>query len=104
MDTPGILPTRIPNADAQWKLALCGGVPHERYDAQEIAAAFHRWLLARTPRSKVPDLHAFATARGFVRRGGELDYHNAAHSYIRAFNEGAFGRISLEAPDDTEAA
>jgi ribosome biogenesis GTPase A len=52
----------------------------------------------------VPDLHAFATARGFVRRGGELDYHNAAHSYIRAFNEGAFGRISLEAPDDTEAA
>jgi ribosome biogenesis GTPase A len=39
-----------------------------------------------------------------VRRGGELDYHNAAHSYIRAFNEGAFGRISLEAPDDTEAA
>jgi len=104
MDTPGILPTRIPSAGAQWKLAICGAVPHERYDAQEVAAAFHRWLLARTPRSKVPDLHAFSTARGFVRRGGELDYHNAAHSYIRAFNEGAFGRISLEAPDDTEAA
>jgi ribosome biogenesis GTPase A len=104
MDTPGILPTRIPSAGAQWKLAVCGAVPAERYDAQEVATAFHRWLLARAPRSTVPDLHAFAAARGFVRRGGELDYHNAAHSYIRAFNEGAFGRISLEAPDDTEAA
>ena len=104
MDTPGILPTRIPSAVAQWKLAMCGAVPSERYDAQEVAAAFHRWLLARTPASTVPDLHAFATARGFMRHGGELDYHNAAHSYIRAFNEGAFGRISLEAPDDTEAA
>lgn len=104
MDTPGILPTRIPSAGVQWKLAICGAVPPERYDAQEVAAAFHRWLLARAPRSTVPDLRAFATARGFVRRGGELDYHNAAHSYIRAFNEGAFGRISLEAPDDTEAA
>jgi ribosome biogenesis GTPase A len=104
MDTPGILPTRIPNPVAQWKLAMCGAVPYERYDGQEVAAAFHRWLLARTPRSTVPDLHAFATARGFVRRGGELDYHNAARSYISAFNEGVFGRISLEAPDDTETA
>jgi len=30
MDTPGILPTRIPSAGAQWKLAICGAVPHER--------------------------------------------------------------------------
>ncbi len=54
------------------------------------------WL--RTPRATVPDLQSFATARGFVRRGGEIDYHNAAHSYIRAFNEGVFGRISFETP------
>ena len=49
-------------------------------------------------------LQAFAAPRGFVRRGGEIDYHNAAQSYMRAFNEGAFGRISLESPDDAEAA
>jgi ribosome biogenesis GTPase A len=104
MDTPGLLPPKIASAGAQWRLAICGSVPSERYDAQEVVAAFHRWLAARTPETTVPDLQAFATARGFVRRGGEPDYHNAAHSYIRAFNEGAFGRISLEAPDDTEAA
>jgi ribosome biogenesis GTPase A len=104
MDTPGVLPPKIEGAQAQWKLAICGAVPRDLYDPQEIAAAFHRWLLARHPRTQVPDLDAFAARRGFVQRGGTIDYHNAAHSYIRAFNEGTFGRISLEKPDDAEAA
>ncbi len=104
MDTPGVLAPKISGAAAQWKLALCGAVPHRRYDPAEIAGAFHGWLLRRRPGTTVPDLQRFAAERGFVRRGGELDYHNAARSYIRAFNDGAFGRISLEAPDDTEAA
>ncbi|MBV9333862.1 MAG: ribosome biogenesis GTPase YlqF [Candidatus Eremiobacteraeota bacterium] len=104
MDTPGVLPPKIAGAAAQWKLALCGAVPRERYDPQEVAAAFHDWLLARKPGAGVPSLQTFATQRGFVRRGGETDYHNAAQSYISAFNDGAFGRISLEAPDDGEAA
>ncbi|HEX4013748.1 MAG TPA: ribosome biogenesis GTPase YlqF [Candidatus Cybelea sp.] len=104
MDTPGVLPPKISTAAAQWRLAICGAVPTDHYDAQEVVAAFHSWLQARHPATAVPDLHAFATARGFVRRGGELDYHNAAHSYIRAFNEGVFGRISLENLDDAEAA
>ncbi len=104
MDTPGVLPPKIPDAAAQWKLAICGAIPRERYDPQEVAAAFHAWLVARSPRTVVPDLQAFAERRGLLRRGGEIDYHNAAQSYIRAFNEGAFGRISLESPDDGEAA
>jgi ribosome biogenesis GTPase A len=104
MDTPGVLPPKIPNAVAQWKLAICGALPRDRYDPQEVAAAFHGWLLAHSPRTQVPDLAAFAARRGFVRRRGETDYHNAAQSYIRAFNDGAFGRISLEAPDDPKAA
>lgn len=104
MDTPGVLPPRISTAAAQWKLAICGAVPSDHYDAQEIVGEFHAWLLASKPRSTVPDLQSFATARGFVRRGGELDYHNAAHAYIRAFNERVFGRISLENADDAERA
>ncbi len=104
MDTPGVLPPKLGTRDAQWKLALCGAVPRDLYDPSEVAAAFHQWLLARDEKTTVPDLAAFAARRGFVRRRGEIDYHNAAQSYIRAFNEGAFGRISLEAPDDPEAA
>ncbi len=104
MDTPGVLPTKIAGAGAQWRLALCGAVPRDKFDPQEVAAAFHAWAVDRLPRRRVPDLEAFAATRGFKQRGGNVDYHNAAQSYIRAFNDGLFGRISLESPDDAKAA
>ena len=105
MDTPGILVPKISTPESQWKLALIGAVPRERYDPEEVSVRFHRWLFERSAgRTSVPDLDAFAQTRGFVRRGGEVDYHNAAQSYVRAFNEGTFGRISLEAPDDNDEA
>lgn len=102
MDTPGILVPKIGSPEAQWKLALVGAVPRDRYDPEDISIRFHRWLAENTKgRTKVPDLEAFARARGFMRKGGEVDYHNAAQSYIKDFNEGKFGRISLElAPGD----
>lgn len=107
MDTPGILVPKISSPDAQWKLALVGAVPRERYDPEAIVARFHRWLQDVTKnRTKVPDLETFSKSRGFMRKGGEIDYHNAAQSYIKDFNEGKFGRITLEpAPyDDAKTA
>jgi ribosome biogenesis GTPase A len=104
MDTPGVLPPKIATAQAQWKLAMCGAVPQNRYDPVEVASSFHSWLVERNPGTLVPDLQSFAERRGHVMRGGEPDYHNAAQSYIREFNDGLFGRISLEAPDDAKAA
>jgi len=104
MDTPGVLVPKIAGKQAQWMLAMCGVLPHERYDPEEISDEFHRWLIAHRPRTRMPDLATFASARGFMRRGGEIDYHNAALSYLRAFNDGTFGRISFESPDDAKAA
>ncbi|MBV8372948.1 MAG: ribosome biogenesis GTPase YlqF [Candidatus Eremiobacteraeota bacterium] len=105
MDTPGVLVPKIATKAAQWKLAICGALPRERYDPEQIVAAFHRWLTRQQPQARVPDLENFAAARGFVRRGGSIDYHNAAQSYIRALNDGAFGRMSFEfAGDDAQAA
>jgi|SRR5579871_750805 len=103
MDTPGVLSPSV-SAAAAWKLAICGAVPHNRYDPAEVAGAFHSWLVERRPRTRVPDLQTFAAERGFVGRGGAIDYHNAARSYISGFNDGVFGRISLEDPDDAETA
>lgn len=107
MDTPGILVPKISSPDAQWKLALVGAVPRERYDPEDVARRFHKWLAEATNnRTRVPDLETFAATRGFKRRGGETDLHNAAQSYISSFNEGKFGRITLEPPpvDDTKIA
>jgi ribosome biogenesis GTPase A len=100
MDTPGILVPKIASKEAQWKLAICGAVPRERYEPEEVVRAFGEWTRVHYPSRTIPDVDAFAAARGFVRRGGEIDLHNAAQSYVRAFNAGEFGRISFEKPDD----
>lgn len=104
MDTPGILVPKIASQEAQWKLALVGAVPRERYDPEDISIRFHRWLAETTNgRTKVPDLETFAKVRGFMRKGGEVEYHNAAQSYIKDFNDGKFGRITLESPPEDDA-
>jgi ribosome biogenesis GTPase A len=103
MDTPGILVPKIPSDEAMWMLALSGALPRERYDPEDVIARFARWATAHVPKLGVPDLEAFARERGFVRRGDELDTHNAAGAYIRAFNEGKFGRLSFEAPEPVTA-
>lgn len=104
MDTPGILVPKIATKQSQWKLAMCGAVPRERYDPEEVVRAFESWVAHEYPSRTVPPLDEFAAARGFVRRGGNVDFHNAAQSYVRAFNEGTFGRISLETPEDGDDA
>lgn len=100
MDTPGILVPKIATTEAQWMLAITGALPRERYDPEEVAASFAAWAQAERPRLDVPTLEAFAAKRGFVRRGGEVDTHNAAGAFVRAFGEGAFGRLTFEEPPE----
>jgi ribosome biogenesis GTPase A len=100
MDTPGILVPKIPTDEAQWMLALTGALPRERYDPEDVVGRFAAWAQTHIPKLDVPDLERFARARGFVRRGDEVDAHNAAGAYLRAFNEGKFGRITFEEPPE----
>jgi ribosome biogenesis GTPase A len=99
MDTPGILVPKIATPQAQWQLALSGALPRERFDAEEVIGQFVAWAREHRPQAEVPDLAAFAEARGFARRGGNLDLHNAAGAFLKHFNDGKFGRFSFERPD-----
>ena len=105
MDTPGILVPKIDSPEAQWMLAMTGAIPRDRYDPEDVADRFHKWLKEKTDgRTRVPDLQTFANARGFLRRGNTIDMHNAAQSYIKDFNDGKFGRMTFEAvPNDGKA-
>ena len=98
MDTAGILVPKIDTPDAQWKLALVGAVPRARFDAEDVVARLHRWLVARDAGTAVPDLETFAQSRGFVRRGTLPDMHNAAWAYLKDWSEGKFGAMTLETP------
>ena len=44
----------------------------------------------------MPDLETYAQSRGFIRRGNVTDMHNAAWSYMKDYNEGRFGHLTLE--------
>ena len=72
-------------------------MPRERFDAEDIVEKFVVWAHARGLQA-VPELEAFAQARGFARRGGEIDLHNAAGAFLKDFSEGKFGRMSFERP------
>jgi ribosome biogenesis GTPase A len=98
MDTPGILVPKIASLEAQWQLALTGALPRERFEAEDVVDAFVGWAQEHRPQLGVPDLESFARARGFARRGGEIDLHNAAGAFLRDFGEGKFGRVSFERP------
>jgi len=103
MDTPGILVPKIPTDEAQWMLALTGALPRERYDPEDVVGRFAAWAAVHVPRLDVPDLERFARARGFVQRGEQIDAHNAAGAYMRAFGEAKFGRITFEEPPDSRS-
>ena len=92
MDTPGILVPKIATTAAQWMLALTGALPRARYDPEEVVGFFAAWAAAHAPRLAIPDLETFSRGRGIV------DLHNAAGAYVKAFNDGAFGRITFELP------
>jgi ribosome biogenesis GTPase A len=96
MDTAGVLVPKIDSPAAQWMLALCGAVPRARFDAEEVVEHFRIWTEEHG--GGAPDLATFARERGFVRRGNILDTHNAAWSYIKEWNDGRFGRMTLELP------
>lgn len=99
MDTPGILVPKIATPEAQWQLALTGALPRERFDAEDVVGQFVAWSHEHRPNANVPDLETFARGRGFARRGGEVDLHNAAGAFLKDFGEGKFGRITFERPD-----
>ncbi len=98
MDTAGILVPKIETLEAQWMLALSGALPRERFDPEDVVNRFVAWLREERPRSHIPDLETFAADRGFVRRGNIPDTYNAARSYIKEWDDGGFGRMTLEWP------
>ena len=114
VDTPGLLWPRIVVEESGYHLAASGGIGRNAYDEEEVALA----LLAsvRGPyaerlraRYKLADFSALtddglladiARKRGGLRAGGAVNLQKAAEIVINDFRSGAWGRISLETPDE----
>ena len=117
LDTPGMLWPKLEDQRAATRLAYIGTIRDAVYDQQALCVQLLTDLLenrraATVERYKIkdPDAKQYALldevcrGRGFLLRGGELDYDRACAVILDEFREGRVGRITLELPPPTPAA
>jgi ribosome biogenesis GTPase A len=113
-DTPGMLWPRLSIEEGGYNLAASGGIGRNAYDEEEVALA----LLARvrgryadriTARYKLGDFTALTDEglladvgrkRGGLLPGGLVNMQKAAEVALNDFRSGAWGRITLETPEE----
>ncbi len=114
LDTPGVLWPKFDDPEVGDKLAFIGSVKDEVTDKETLACRLLESLAATRPqaiedRYKISGisglqgweiLEMIGKKRGFLIKGGEIDYERAAVSVADEFRGGKLGRITLELPID----
>lgn len=112
LDTPGVLEPAQTSDILFWRLLACGILPREAGDVVEAACGLwrhmseqdrsaqwaERWGIELDPGTCESVLEALARRRGFLTAGGGLDREKAAAHLLLGFQEGRWGRWSLEEP------
>ena len=110
LDTPGVLWPKFDDPEVGDKLAFIGSVKDEVTDKETLACRLLESLAATRPqaiedRYKISGisghqgweiLEMIGKKRGFLIKGGEIDYERAAVIVADEFRGGNFGRITLE--------
>ena len=112
-DTPGMLWPRIVVEQSGYHLAASGGIGRNAYDEAEVAlellaAVRGRYADRLQTRYALADfcsadnetlLAEIGRKRGGLMAGGRVNMQKAAEIAINDFRSGAWGRITLETPD-----
>lgn len=112
LDTPGVLWPKFEDREVGDKLAFTGAVKDEVTDKEALACRLLEVLCKTRPeaiseRYKITDyenlegwqiLEMIGKKRGFLIKGGEIDYERAAVIVTDEFRGGKLGRITLELP------
>lgn len=117
-DTPGMLWPRISVEQSGDLLAAAGSVGRNAYDEESVATSLLARILVRHPealqsRYKLEPqgltlpadalLLEIGRRRGALRSGGRIDLQKAAEVVLNDFRAGAWGRVSLETPEEFAA-
>lgn len=112
LDTPGVLWPKFDDPQVGDKLAFIGSVKDEVTDKETLACRLLE-VLAQTRPSSIEErykigsvdglqgweiLELIGRKRGFLIKGGEIDYERASVIVADEFRAGKFGRITLELP------
>jgi ribosome biogenesis GTPase A len=113
-DTPGMLWPRIAIEESGYHLAASGGIGRNAYDEEEVALELlarvrERYAERLQARYKLGDIAGASTesllagigrTRAALLPGGRINLQKAAEIAINDFRTGAWGRITLETPDE----
>jgi len=113
-DTPGMLWPRILIEQGGYNLAASGGIGRNAYDEEEVSMALlarvrHRYADRLVARYKLADISAMTDEdllaevgrkRGGLLPGGRVNMQKAAEVTLNDFRSGAWGRVTLETPDE----
>lgn len=113
-DTPGMLWPRISVEESGYHLAASGGIGRNAYDEQEVAlellarvlGPYGARLQARYKLALQGDepadvlLAEIARKRGALMSGGRINLQKAGEIVLNDFRGGAWGRITLETPEE----
>ncbi|MGN0528226.1 MAG: ribosome biogenesis GTPase YlqF [Eubacterium sp.] len=112
LDTPGVLWPKFDDPETGDKLAFTGAVKDEVTDKETLSCRLLESLAKTRPASieeryKIDNvsglqgweiLEMIGKKRGFLLKGGEIDYERAAAIVTDEFRGGKLGRITLELP------
>jgi ribosome biogenesis GTPase A len=114
IDTPGLMYS-IKHPDDGLMLAASHAIGENAFIGEEVAVFLAEVLLARYPDlvekrygfkadMDGPGLvEAIARKRGYLLKGGRVDYEKAGNALVHDYRSGALGRISLETPETRAA-
>ena len=111
LDTPGTMPPAFDDQESAKKLAFIGSMNDENLDFSDLAFELFKELGEKYPellyarygieKGDTPSemFDAVCKKRGFLLKGGELDYDRAATAVIDDFRKGRIGKIFLDGAD-----
>ena len=95
-DTPGILTPKIDSEFAK-KISYLGLIKSEILNTEEVVMNLISDLNYKESPEKF--LHNFALSNGCVSKGGEANLERASVLFLKNFQNGKLGKISLEVPN-----
>jgi ribosome biogenesis GTPase A len=112
IDTPGLMPTKIPSQHDAFMLAASHLIGPESYTDEDVATFLGDLLASRYPgllrtrydldAEKMDGfsvISAIARKRGYLLKGAKPDLEKAGRALIQDYRSGLLGRITLETPE-----
>jgi len=116
IDTPGLMWPSIKHPGDGLMLAASHVIGENAFISEEVANFLAEILLARYPglvaaryggKPETLDgpglIEAIARKRGYLLKGGRVDYEKAGNALVHDYRSGALGRVSLETPESRAA-